>query len=74
MAVGILYFLHFSGKKSGSVSSVTAPSDLKIAYIKSDSVLKRYDYFKEMKTILEAKIYFTPNSTAISGADFVVFL
>ncbi len=55
IAVGILYFLHFSGKKSESGSSVTAPSDLKIAYIKSDSVLKRYDYFKEMKTILEAK-------------------
>jgi len=54
VAVGILYFLHFSGKK-GSVSTITAPSDLKIAYIKSDSVLKYYDYFKDMKTILEAK-------------------
>jgi len=55
VAVGILYFLHFSGKKSGSESTVSAPSDLKIAYIKSDSVLKHYDYFKEMKTVLEAK-------------------
>jgi outer membrane protein len=55
VAVGILYFLHFSGKKSGTVSSISPPSDLKIAYIKSDSVLKHYDYFKEMRTILEAK-------------------
>jgi outer membrane protein len=55
VAVAILYFMYFSGKKSGSVSTVTAPSDLKIAYIKSDTVLKYYDYFKEMKTILEAK-------------------
>jgi outer membrane protein len=55
VAVGILYFLHFSGKKGGSASTVSAPSDLKIAYIKSDSVLKYYDYFKEMKTVLEAK-------------------
>jgi outer membrane protein len=55
VAVGILYFLHFSGKKSGSESTVSAPSDLKIAYIKSDSVLKHYDYFKEMRTVLEAK-------------------
>ncbi len=55
VAVGVLYFLHFSGKKSGSASSVSAPSDLKIAYLKSDSVLKYYDYFKEMKTTLEAK-------------------
>ena len=56
VAVGILYFLHFSSKKSGSVSSVSAPSDLKIAYIKSDSLLKYYDYVKEMKTILDAKV------------------
>jgi outer membrane protein len=55
VAVGVLYFIHFSGKKGGSVSSITAPSDLKIAYLKSDSVFKYYDYFKEMKTILEAK-------------------
>ena len=55
VAVGVLYFLHFSGKKSGSVSSITAPTDLKFAYIKSDSVLKNYDYLKEMGTILDAK-------------------
>jgi outer membrane protein len=55
VAVGILYFLHFSSKKSGSVSTISAPSDLKIAYIKSDSILKYYDYVKEMRTILEAK-------------------
>ena len=55
VAVGVLYFLHFSGKKSGGESTVSAPTDLKIAYIKSDSVLKHYDYFKEMRTVLEAK-------------------
>jgi outer membrane protein len=55
VAVGVLYFLHFSSKKSGSVSTVSAPADLKIAYIKSDSVLKHYEYFKEMRTVLEAK-------------------
>jgi outer membrane protein len=54
LAVGVLYFLFFSNKKSNA-SSVTAPSNLKIAYIKSDTVLKYYDYFKEMKTVYEAK-------------------
>ena len=54
VAVGVLYFLFFSGKK-GSESSVTAPSNLKIAYIKSDTVLKYYDYFKEQNDIFEAK-------------------
>ncbi len=55
VAVGILYFLHFSSKKGGSASTISAPSDLKIAYIKSDSVLKYYDFVKEMKTIIDAK-------------------
>ncbi len=55
IAVGVLYFLFFNGKKGTSQSSIVAPTDLKFAYIKSDSVLKNYDYFKEMRTILEAK-------------------
>jgi outer membrane protein len=54
VAVGVLYFLFFSNKKNND-SSVTAPSNLKIAYIKSDTVLKYYDYFKEMRVIYEAK-------------------
>jgi outer membrane protein len=54
VAVGVLYFLFFSGKKSNE-STVTAPSNLKIAYIKSDTVLKYYDYFKEQNDIFEAK-------------------
>lgn len=55
VAVAVLYFLFLSGKKDGSATSVKAPSGLKIAYINSDSVLKYYDYFKDNKTILEAK-------------------
>jgi len=54
IAVGVLYFLFYSNKKSDS-SSVTAPSNLKIAYIMSDTVFKYYDYCKEMRTIYEAK-------------------
>ena len=54
VAVAVLFVLHFTGKK-GSASSVSAPSDLKIAFIKSDSVLKYYDYFNDQKTIYEAK-------------------
>jgi outer membrane protein len=54
VAVGVLYFLFFSNKKTAG-SNVSAPSNLKIAYIKSDTVLKYYDYFKEQKTIFEAK-------------------
>jgi outer membrane protein len=58
VAVAVLYFLHFSGGKSGAVSlsgSGTIPKDIKIAYIKSDTVLKYYDYFKVNRDQLEAK-------------------
>jgi outer membrane protein len=55
VAVGVLYFMFLSGKKSNNESSVKAPSGLKIAYINSDSVLKYYDFFKDNKTVLEAK-------------------
>ncbi|MBS1950070.1 MAG: hypothetical protein OJF59_002281 [Cytophagales bacterium] len=56
VAVAVLFYLHFSGKgHHAGESTVTAPADLKFAYIKSDSVLKHYDFFKEQKSILEAK-------------------
>lgn len=56
VAVAVLYYLHFSSKSPASSSSGDAvPSDLSIAYINSDSVLKYYDFFKENKEKLEAK-------------------
>lgn len=39
--------------KSASASSV--PSDVKIAYVNSDSILKHYDYFEMRTKALEAK-------------------
>jgi outer membrane protein len=58
IAVGVLYVLYFSG---GSKSVATAdqgssvPSDVKIAFITSDSVLEHYEYLKVNKEKLEAK-------------------
>jgi outer membrane protein len=59
VAVGVLYYLHFASPKS-SVSTSSGPndavlSDLKIAYINADTVLKHYDYLKVNKEQLEAK-------------------
>lgn len=59
VAVAVLYFLHFSsGKSSGgsSASNSITPSDLKIAYVNQDTVLKYYDFVKVNKGKLEAKI------------------
>lgn len=55
VAVGILFYLHFSsGKPESSTGNVNA-GDLTIAYIKSDSVLKYYEYLKVNKVVLEEK-------------------
>ena len=57
MAVAVLYYLHFSsGSKAASTTSdSTIPTDIKIAYINSDTVLKYYDFFKSNVEKLEAK-------------------
>jgi outer membrane protein len=56
VAVGVLYFLHFSSKTSTTSSTGPVnPSDLKIAYINSDTVLKYYDFFKVNMDKLESK-------------------
>lgn len=58
VAVAVLYYLHFSsGSKSTSTTSESTgiPSDIKIAYINSDTVLKYYDFFKSNVEKLETK-------------------
>lgn len=60
VAVGILFFLHFSGGKTAagnadSSSTSSLPGDLKIAYINSDSVLQQYDYLKANRVQIEEK-------------------
>lgn len=56
VAVGVLYYLHFSaGKPASAEEGAVSPKDLSIAYINSDSVLKYYDYFKVNRDRLESK-------------------
>ena len=56
VAVAVLYYLHFSSKSHAvAEDSSASASDLKIAYINSDSVLKYYEFFKINKEKLESK-------------------
>ncbi len=56
LAVAILYYLHFFSTSSKSAQGIqSTPSDFKVAYINSDSVLKHYDFYKEVKLRLESK-------------------
>ena len=58
VAVSFLFYLHFSGTKvdsTGGNSGDTTSANLKVAYIKSDTVLKYYEYLKVNRAQLEAK-------------------
>ena len=57
VAVIVLFYLHFSSTKPSAATSSEPASlgDSKIAYIRSDSVLKNYDYLKAQREALEAK-------------------
>ncbi|MCK5102923.1 MAG: OmpH family outer membrane protein, partial [Cyclobacteriaceae bacterium] len=60
IAVVVLYVLHFSGKstseaKNELVNSQINPENFSIAYVNSDSLLKNYDFFKDLEKQLIAK-------------------
>jgi outer membrane protein len=58
VAVGVLYYLHFSGGKTSSTSGTDAsgvPSDARIAFINADTVLKYYEYLKVNRDKMEEK-------------------
>lgn len=58
IAVAILYYLHFSGSGTSSISGTNGGvllQDAKIAFINSDSVLKHYEYLTVNRKQLEEK-------------------
>lgn len=60
LAVGVLYFLHFSGssvdpENTSSLEEESLEGDLKVAYINADTVLQNFDFFKEKQKELEEK-------------------
>lgn len=56
IAVGVLYYLHFTSSKSNAEqSNFASASDFKIAYVNADSLLDKYEYIKASVEIMEAK-------------------
>jgi outer membrane protein len=57
VAVGVLFYFHFSAgtQESSSTASTVNPGDLQVAYIKSDSVLKHYEFLEVNRVQLETK-------------------
>lgn len=55
VAVGVLYFLQFSGSKSASSANGASVKNVSVAYVNSDTVLKYYEYVKVNRDRLEGK-------------------
>lgn len=59
IAVAVLFYLHFSSKKSTSTAanttSGTASGNFKIAYFEMDSIENHYEYFKDVRNVLRGK-------------------
>jgi outer membrane protein len=59
LAVAVLFYFQFSGKKGTAVSDGAAKAapagSFRIAYFESDSIQNNFEYFKEIKRTLEAK-------------------
>jgi outer membrane protein len=57
VAVAFLYYLHFAAGEPGQPERANSqvPSDIKIAYINADTVLKYYDFFNMNRQKLETK-------------------
>ena len=57
VAVIVLFYLHFASSKPAAAATAGPANlgDSKIAYIRSDSVLKNYEYLKVQGEALEAK-------------------
>ncbi len=72
IAVAILYYLHFKDRQS-AVAPVTAkPTEAKgraIVYVNVDSLLTKYDFFKDTQKVLESKRFQLENELATKGRN-----
>ncbi len=59
LAVAVLFYLHFSEKKVANSSAAktgsTEQAAFKIAYFESDSIQNHFEYYKEIRSVLQAK-------------------
>lgn len=58
LAIAVLFYLQFSGKKGGSsagTSKSVPAGSFRIAYFEADSIQNHFEYFKEIRNTLQAK-------------------
>ena len=72
IAVAVLYYLNFKDHQPEAVSTVKAPAEAKgkaIVYVNVDSLLTKYDYFKDTQKVLESKRFQLENDLAAKGRN-----
>ncbi|GAB2572342.1 OmpH/Skp family outer membrane protein [Spirosoma areae] len=72
IAVAILYYLHFKDRQPQTAPEVKAPIEAKgksIVYVNVDSLLTKYEYFKDTQKVLESKRFQLENDLAAKGRN-----
>lgn len=72
IAVAVLYYLHFKDRQPETTAVVSKPAEAKgkeIVYVNVDSLLTRYDYFKDTQKVLESKRFQLENDLAAKGRN-----
>lgn len=71
IAVAVLYYLHFKDRQS-TEAATAAPTEAKgkdIVYVNVDSLLTKYDFFKDTQKVLESKRFQLENDLATRGRN-----
>ena len=72
IAVAVLYYLHFNDRQPATASMSAKPAEAKgrtIVYVNVDSLLTKYDFFKDTQKVLESKRFQLENELATKGRN-----
>lgn len=72
IAVAVLYYLHFASPKAETVAATKPAADANrkdIVYVNVDSLLTKYDFFKDTQKVLESKRFQLENELATKGRN-----
>ena len=76
IAIAVLYILHFTGIGTGNVASVKKDSDSTdvaagpVVYIRTDTLLNHYDFFKDLQADLSTKAKIVEDDLNKKGRAF----
>lgn len=72
IAVAVLYYLHFNDRQPKTDAVAAKPAEAKgrdIVYVNVDSLLTRYEFFKDTQKVLESKRFQLENELASKGRN-----